>query len=152
MLTVAESTVAAIVEAPEFDALIDEYGRESSIPGLPKPRARIEQYLAYEQMGIMHAFSALQDGELVGFISLVAPVMPHYSVPLAVSESFFVASAHRKGGAGLRLLEVAEERARALGSPGLLVCAPFAGRLFNVLPRRGYRETNRVFFKGFHNA
>ena len=105
-----------------------------------------------EMHGVIHAFAALKDGELVGFITVLATPLPHYGIPVAVSESFFVAAEHRKGGAGLRLLSAAEKKAKELGSPGLLVCAPFDGRLFEVLPRCGYRETNRVFFKGFFDA
>lgn len=152
MLTIGQCTIGDIIDAPEFSGLVEEYAQESAIPGLPKPQAKLEQYRAYETLGVVHAFCALRDGALVGFITVVAPVMPHYSIPLAVAESFFVAADHRKGGTGLRLLELAEERAKALGSPGLMVCAPYAGRLFEVLPRRGYTETNRVFFKGLHDA
>lgn len=152
MVDIQQRTVADIVDAPEFPALIEEYAAESAIPGLPPPRAKIETYRTYEAMGIFHAFTAEQAGALIGFITVVAPPMPHYSMPIAVSESFFVAAAHRKGGAGLRLLEMAEGRARMLGAPGLLVSAPFEGRLFEVLPRRGYVETSRIFFKRLYDA
>jgi GNAT superfamily N-acetyltransferase len=147
MLIIARSSVAAIAGAREFAALAAEYAAEAAIDGLPAPAAKMETYRQLEAAGMLHAFSALIDGALVGFITLLAPVLPHYGVPVAVSESFFVASAHRRSGAGLRLLGAAEDEARALGSPGLLVSAPFGGRLFEILPRRGYVETNRVFFK-----
>lgn len=96
---------------------------------------------------MVHVFSAVKDHELIGFITVVAPVLPHYSVPVAVVESFFVAAAHRYGGPGLRLLVSAEKQATEVGSPGLLVCAPFRGRLHELLPKCGYVETNRIFFK-----
>lgn len=149
---VVASDVLSIMQAPEFPALIEEYAREAAVVGLPSPKAKIEHYQALEMSGAIHAFAAVKHGELVGFISVLAPVLPHYGVPVAVSESFFVAAAHRKGGAGLRLLAAAERKAKDLGSPGLLVCAPFEGRLFELLPRCGYRETNRVYFKGFFDA
>ena len=34
-----------------------------------------------------------------------------------------------------------------MASPGLFVTAPFDGDLFKVLPRVGYGEAARVFFK-----
>ena len=147
MLTVCRSSVAEIAEAREFPDLATEYAAESAIDGLPPPAAKIEAYRQLETSGVLHAFAASNDGALVGFITLLAPVLPHYGVPVAVAESFFVASAHRRTGAGLKLLRAAEDEARALGSPGLLVSAPFGGRLFEILPRTGYVETNRVFFK-----
>jgi len=152
MMTIDRSSVAAIAGAAEFAALAAEYAAEAAIDGLPPPAAKMETYRQLEAAGILHAFSALLDGGLVGFITVLAPVLPHYGVPIAVSESFFVAAAHRSTGAGLRLLQAAEGEARALGSPGLLVSAPFGGRLFEILPRRGYVETNRVFFRKVANG
>jgi GNAT superfamily N-acetyltransferase len=147
MLSIARSSVAEITGAAEFARLSAEYAAESAIDGMPPPAAKLETYRQLEATGMLHSFAAHHDAALVGFITLLAPVLPHYGVPVAVSESFFVARAHRRTGAGLRLLQAAEDLARTLGSPGLLVSAPFAGRLFEVLPRRGYVETNRVFFK-----
>lgn len=144
---IQEASVSDILGAPEFPALIEEYGREAAIDGMPQPLAKLESYVAFEQSGMLHVFSAMAAGELVGFITVLAPILPHYSCPVAVAESFFVAAAHRHGGDGLRLLAAAEKRAAEVGSPGLLVCAPFGGRLFELLPRCGYVETNRVFFK-----
>jgi GNAT superfamily N-acetyltransferase len=147
MLTIAKSSIAAIAGAREFAAIAAEYAAEAAIDGLPPPAAKMETYRQLEAAGMLQAFSALEDGALIGFVTLLAPVLPHYGVAVAVCESFFVAGAHRRTGAGLRLLSAAEDAARALGSPGLLVSAPFGGRLFEILPRRGYVETNRVFFK-----
>lgn len=147
MLTVGRSSIAALEAAPNIDALLAEYAAESAIAGLPPPAAKVETYRRLEAAGLLHTFTALHDGELAGFITVLASDLPHYGTTVAVSESFFVAQTHRKSGAGLRLLRAAEDKARALGSPGLLVSAPFGGRLFEVLPRVGYRETNRVFFK-----
>jgi GNAT superfamily N-acetyltransferase len=147
MTTVREVSVFDVLGAPEFPALIEEYAREGSIEGMPAPKAKIESYAAYDQSGMLHVFAAKEGPELVGFITVLAPILPHYSCPVAVAESFFVAAAHRAGGPGLRLLAAAEQRAAEVGSPGLLVCAPFAGRLFELLPKCGYVETNRVFFK-----
>lgn len=146
-MIIRQCMIERILSGPEFPELIEEYARESAIDGMPAPKVKFDQYRTYEEMGVLHSFIAEQAGAMVGFITVIAPVLPHYSMPVAVAESFFVAAAHRKGGAGLKLLEMAEERARLLGSPGLLVCTPVEGRLSEVLPRRGYRPTNVVFFK-----
>ena len=148
-LSIQPATVAEIEAADTFGELLAEYGAESAIEGLPAPAAKMEVYRALEAAGALHAISATKDGALIGFITIVAPVLPHYSTIVAVSESFFVAKSQRKTGAGMRLLRAAENKARALGSSGLLVSAPFGGDLFKVLPRVGYREASRAFFKGF---
>ncbi len=151
-LLVRQSSVHGIMAAPSFDALVAEYAAEAAIEGLPPPNARMETYLQLEAVGMLHAFSAVIDASLVGFITLIAPPLPHYAAPIAVSESFFVGGAHRASGAGLRLLNLAEKKARALGSPVLLVSAPFAGRLFELLPKCGYAETSRIFCKRLTDA
>lgn len=153
MITVVEpATVAEILCSGNFPLIAAEYAAESAIDGLPPPAARFETYRLLEQAGILHIFGARRDGQLIGLLTLLVHEMPHYGRALAISESFFVLKAERKSGAGLKLLRAAEAKARALGCPGVLVSAPFEGDLFKVLPRVGYRETNRIFFKRLANA
>lgn len=146
-MKVERSSVAALECNPDLASLLAEYAAESAIAGLPPPAVRMDSYRELERLGLLRVLSAMHEGRLIGFLTLLAPVLPHYGVVVAVSESFFVARAHRGTGAGLKLLRLAEDLAREAGSPGLLVSAPFEGALFKVLPRIGYSETNRVFFK-----
>lgn len=151
-MEIAKSSVAAVLDAETFPALAAEYEAEALIQGMPAPTARFEAYEALEKAGLLKVFAATVDGGLVGFISLLVASLPRYGQPVAVSESFFVARAHRKTGAGLRLLKAAEVEARSLGCPGLLVSAPYEGDLFHVLPRVGFSECSRIFFKRLHDA
>ena len=146
-MIVTPSTIAALEAAPTFAALLQEYAAESAIKGMPAPAAKMETYRQLEAAGALLVLAAIHEGVLIGFLTLLSAPLPHYGRSVAVSESFFVAKAHRSTGAGLRLLRAAEDKAREIGSPGLLVSAPFEGDLFKVLPRAGYVETSRVFFK-----
>lgn len=152
MLSVDACPLAEIVAAESFPRLMAEYTRESLIDGMPPPAPDWNAYAALEAAGLLHGFAARIDGALVGFVAVLGATLPRYGRPIALTESFFVASAHRGSGAGLRLLRRAEDTARALGSPGLLVSAPAEGVLAKVLPRRGYAETNKVFFKELSDA
>lgn len=143
-----KASVDDVMGAPEFATLIEGYASESAIDGLPPPLAKLESYRSLEFTGAIHAFSAVQDGALVGFITVAVPPSLHFSVPLAVTESFYVAPAHR-GMTGIRLLAAAEKLAKEAGSPGLLVSAPLGGRLCDLLPKVGYRPTSCIFFKEF---
>lgn len=143
---IGRASVWEVMGAPEFPALIEAYERECRIEGMPEPNAKLESYQAYDATGFLHVFAAVQDSALVGFITVLAPPLPHYSVPVAVCESFFVHPGHR-GLTGLQLLATAEKQALACGSPGLLVCAPLGGRLAGLLPKVGYHPTNTIFFK-----
>ena len=109
-------------------------------------------YYQLESAGVLQSFGAFLNDAPIGFITVLSTIMPHYGVCLSVSESFFVLKDFRKTGAGLRLLRMAEERAKSVGAPGLLVSAPFGGVLAGVLPHVGYAPSNTVFFKGFRDA
>ena len=149
MLTVRKSSVAEFEASATFQALLDEYGEECRTDGLPPPKARMESYRHLESLGLLHVIGAFVDDALQGFITLIVPTLPHYGIMVGVSESFFVAKQHRPTMAGLKLLVQAEELAQSLGAPGLLVSAPIRGKLFKVLPRIGYTETSRIFFRVF---
>ncbi len=153
MLIVEACPIADIVAAAAFSQLAAEYARESLIDGMPQPAP---DWTAYARARSRRPAARLRRRRSTASWSASSPCLkaklPRYAEPIAVSESFFVASAHRRTGAGLKLLRAAEDKARALGCPGLLVSAPSEGVLAQVLPRRGYAETNRVFFKELADA
>ena len=148
-VTVRRISVAEAFANPEFPALCREYAEESAIAGLPDPQGKLSSYLVLEESGSVEfcAYGAFLDDKLIGFIATLTPVLPHYGVAIAVTESLFVGGAYRKTGAGMLLIRRAEERAREVRAPGILFSAPSGGRLSALLPRIGYRETNRVYFK-----
>ncbi|ANA34469.1 GNAT family N-acetyltransferase [Ralstonia mannitolilytica] len=147
-LIVLPVTVAEIETAPNLAALLAEYAAESANDEIGPAAPQVTAYRAMEAAHLLQAFAAYADGQLVGFMFLLLPVLPHFGRRVGVTESYFVAAEHRKTGAGLRLLHAAEEAARAVGAAGVLVSAPTGGVLERVMQGIGYRETNRVFFKG----
>lgn len=137
--------------APEFDDLVRQYADECAIDGLPRPTPDLATYRLLSDSGVLHTLLAhTVYGELVGFCLVMCTSLPHYSVPVAVSESLFVSEPHRASGAGLALIREAERLSQSLGAHGLLISAPADGRLAEVMSRKpDYRPSNRVFFKGF---
>lgn len=150
-LIIRHCTISEMEAAPNIMALLDEYAAESSIAGLPHPSVKVETYKHLESTGAIYPIGAFIGGKLIGFVTVLSPVLPHYNVCVAVAESFFVSKEHRGSGAGLKLLHSAQERTKEVGACGLLVSAPMGGDLAEVLPRVGYTETNRVFFRSFSN-
>lgn len=150
-VTVRQTSVAEVFANQAFPALCREYAEESAIAGLPVPQEKVSAYQALEASGsaAFCVYGAFVGNVLIGFVVLLTPVLPHYGAAIAVAESLFVASAYRKTGAGMLLIRRAEQRARDIGSPGMLFSSPSGGRLSVLLPRIGYRETNRVFLKEF---
>jgi GNAT superfamily N-acetyltransferase len=105
-----------------------------------------------ETAGTFHCYGAYAGGQIVGFVTLLTPIIPHYGVSVGVTESLFAAKAYRKKGVGLKLLRAAEKHARAAGCPAFMVSAPSGGTLVDVLSGLAYHETNRVFTKVFANG
>ncbi len=142
-------TFDMLAEEPNFGALLDEYGQESAIKGFHKPNPCAEMYRQLEAVGMLQIMAAFHDQLLVGFVSLLTSMMPHYSRVIATTESFFVTANARKHGAGLKLLKAAENYAKLKKAEAILVSSPAHGRLADVLPGLGYVHSNTVFMKVF---
>ncbi len=132
------------------EAALNEFETTANI--LPNLNPNADMYIHMENVGVLHTMGAFIDDLLVGFITILSPVMPHYSSVLAIMESFFVSKEFRSSGAGLKLLYEAEKHARDRCSPGLLISAPLGKTLEGILPRCGYKEVYTTFFKRFEDA
>jgi GNAT superfamily N-acetyltransferase len=132
-----------------FDALRDEYSEECAIAGLPPIAEKFEVYKRMEDVGFFHLFGAYSEDKLVGFVSVIISIIPHYGVAIAVAESLFLSKEFRPTSLGRGLIASAEDCAKTAGSSGLLFSAPVGGQLSKLLPNIGYRETNITFFKEF---
>lgn len=148
-LEVKRVPLVLIERSPELPALLAEYAAESANDEIGPVCPHMPTYRLMESAGGFYSFGAFFDGHLVGFLFLLTPVLPHYSRKVAVGESFFVASAYRKTGAGNQLRQAAENLARDAGAAGIMFSAPTDGALEKVLPGVGYDDKARVFFKGF---
>ena len=147
MIDIRPCQPGEILDSPRLGDLVAEYAAECAIDGMPKPDASFEMYRRLGESNLIDCFGAFDGDELVGFLVLLKTILPHYNQLAATTESFFVGKAHRKTGAGLGLLRMAEEFVKSVGAVGLLVSAPYNGQLSRVLPAAGYQQTNQVFFR-----
>lgn len=146
MLNINVSKILNIKDSPEFSRLLHDYVEESSMVSY-KPNVQWDIYQSLEDAGVLHCITSSKEDVLTGFVLFITSIMPHYGVKMASVESYFVDKEHRESGAGLALLRMAEEVAKSNGAVGFLSSAPVNSRLCRILPRVGYRETNRVFYK-----
>ena len=147
MIDIRKVSVDSVLSDPDLISLLTEYGREVSFEAGPKPKPDFERYKVLEKSGSFHVLGCYDGNTLIGFMTILVAVLPHWGRMMGVSESYFVSSAYRKTGAGLALLHKGEIFAKELGAEYFLVSAPVGGRLEEVLPHVGYDETNRVFLK-----
>lgn len=152
MVSIRPCTIAEIEQSPNITEMLSKYADESAIEGMPRPVAQMEMYKAMESSGGLYPIGAFSGDLLIGFITIISTVLPHYGARISITESYFVPEEYRNIGAGLKLLSAAEQYARDTDSAGLLISAPNNGALSKVLPKRGYRNTNSIFFKGFSNV
>lgn len=146
-LVIRETTFSDIFAAPHIRDIISEYASESAIAGLPHSFGKVDMYKKLEDTGAICPIGAFLNELLVGFIIVLASDWGHYSERITIVESFFVMKEHRKTGAGLKLEQAARELAKEQKSCGILLNAPIGSSLAEVLPKIGYSETNRVFFR-----
>lgn len=146
-VTIHKCTFLELEALAGYRALVVEYAEEGRIPGMPAPQFDPRKYRQLCEIGVLHTRICMVDECLIGFVLVLTTILPKYSVEVAITEAFFVGKAHRMSGAGLRLLRVAEAIAAERAGGRLLVSAPFGGALAEVLPRLGYTETNRIFFR-----
>lgn len=128
------------------EELLAAYADECSIATLGKPEPDWLAYLRLEATKAFVLFGVFSDSALVGFVSVLTAVLPHYSVPVATVESLFVLEKYRAGGAGTKLLKIAETWAKLNGCKAILYSAPAGGQLETLLGKR-YARTNSVFCK-----
>lgn len=145
MTTIRKISFDEISARPEFATITQAYADESKIEEMPPHNLNYDSYRRLEQMGMYHCYGAFVEDNLVGLVTVLVTMIPHYSVLIASTESLFVDEKHRKGGTGLKLIKAAEECAKENGAINLFVNAPMGGRLVQVMPRIGYRECQRIF-------
>lgn len=150
MVDIRAVSVAEVFDSGMFVALCDEYRAESlRNPNLMGSLPDRDGYTRMVEIGLLRPLGVFDAGELVGMCAvMVTPVLHFGGKVIASTETLFVAKAHRAGGVGLRLIRAAEQAALDAGAAGLYVTAPVGGSLERLMPRVGYRETNRVFYRG----
>ena len=139
-----------LASAPNLGALLAEYADEAGVAGLPHPKPHMASYDALGKSGHLTTICAFVGGVIIGFILVLVNVMPHYSVPVATLESFFVAKAQRATGAGLQLLFKAEDVAQYKGAAGVFIAAAVGGELDRILShKQSYRMSHHAYFRSF---
>lgn len=144
-----KSSVTEIFSSGTIQTLLDAYAQEFVTAGVPKPNPQLEAYSRIEQAGMMQAFCAEANGNVVGILHLFITPNPLLAEPIALTEAFFVLDEYNQAGAGIALLREAEKHATQQGAKGIFVSTAYRDALTGVLEDdAAYQESNRVFFRG----
>jgi len=137
--------VEDIRNAPNIDVLLSSYASEGSIPEIGEQCPQWDTYEVMCKAGLLHILGAFQEDMLVGFVTFIVSELPHYGVNVATSESLFLHPEHRHGRLGINIIRAAQLMAKDLGAKAFMISAPHGGKLEELAPAIGFRETNRVF-------
>ncbi len=140
------SCVAEIADSLGFAETVEEYASYCN-DMVESPKFDIDLYTRLEKGGAIYCYRAMEDEKLIGFMSIVNSVIPHWGKKISIVESLYVLKAARKSGAGIRFIRKAEEFGRNVGSWGVIVNCPVDGELVNVLPKLEYAPQTICFFK-----
>lgn len=136
---IRQFSVEEIYATAGFANMVIEYSKMAD-PSLPPPTYKKEDYLAIEKDGRLGIFCAIDNGNIVGFVSVVKGFLPKFSILVAITESIFVLEEYRKKGYGIRLIEATEDYARMNGIRNVFINIPDSAldTLGMLLKRRRY--------------
>ena len=148
VLNIRRCTIAELAASSNLADALAEYASESGMPEIGEPGSNIAVYEPLEATGKFHSIAAFEDDRLVGYLFFIVNVLPHYLVPTAVVESFFVLKAERPKGVGMKLMKLAEDIAAEFGASAILISAPVGSSLSQMLSlSKTHRHSNNVFVK-----
>lgn len=107
-----------------------------------------DRYAAFAQMGLLTIATARHEGALVGYqIYIVMPHL-HYKQSLtAMSDVVYLAPEHRKGRAGIRLMDCAEDELKRIGVQRVMQNVKFTNDWGSILERKGYKPFEKIYAK-----
>lgn len=141
-------TYKQLLDDPQCDVLLAEYADECSLPELGMFSPQRDLYERMEAFGSLECFGVHEGAALVGFISLITYVLPHYGKLITTTESIFLSKRYPSGRSGLKMLNFIEDFARAKGSISVLYTAPVGSRFSALLSKRKKcRHSNNVFVR-----
>jgi GNAT superfamily N-acetyltransferase len=148
-MIIIPATYRQLLDDPHSETLFAEYAEECSLPELGPIAPQRELYEALEASGGMRCFGVYHKMALVGFVTILIYVLPHYGKKIATTESIFLSRKHRTGWAGMEMLRFIEAYAKESGCAAVLYTTPEGSRFSTLLSIRDeYRHSNNVFMKG----
>ena len=139
--------IEEILYSPDGREMFLNYALDSKNSLTPDVNLDNDMYVKFEEVGALDCVGAYDGDKLVGFITGITSIIPHYSKPATTIESFYVVKQYRKGGTGKKLLEELTEFAKQRGSTNIFMTALIGSDLEKVAPYYGFTPTNIAYTK-----
>lgn len=111
------------------------------------PALDVAAYLTLERAGALLLLGAFEGDALIGYSAATLCRHPHYGFPCAFHDGLFLASKHRNGMAGVRLIRATEAEAKARGAKGISWHAKLDSTFESLMVRLGAEPVETVFWK-----
>lgn len=138
-------TVSEVIQHPDFNAVVEDYTAESGNPDLGPGMPAFDLYKQLESAGLFRVECAVDGDRLVGMVTVLVTVYPHFGKKVASVESLWLSKGYRKGPAGLKLIRRAQVMAKEMGAVGAYFGAREGSRLARLYERI-FTPMNRLFW------
>lgn len=137
--------IKKLFEHPQFDEVVADYCNESGNPDLGSAMPTLEWYQRMEDAGLFQCCAAFDADRLVGIVTVVVTLYPHFGKLVGSVESIWLHKDYRKGVAGLRLINEAKRVAKDMGAVGVYFGARDGSRLARLYERI-FTPMNRLYW------
>lgn len=128
----------------DMEALIPTY--EEELPLTYKIAPDWTQYRALYEAGVMFNLTARKDGKLVGyFVVMVSPNLSCLGEKMMFGASLFVLKEWRGKGPGIRLIRMAEKKAKDYNCQTVMISSPSRKPIDGLLRKMGYHAEETLF-------
>jgi GNAT superfamily N-acetyltransferase len=147
MIKIAYECLANVKE--DIKPLIEKHWEMVALnQGTIKLNPNWKEYARLDANGVLRAFTARKDGQLVGYCVLTVSQSIHYSDHVfANNDVTFVLPEHREGATGYKLLKVAEEHCKDNGISLLNINTKVHIPFDNLLIGMGFDLIERIYSK-----
>lgn len=151
MLAIVRTTIEDIMKYSNLDAMVKECHEEAGLKGLPEGKLHCPTYAALDKALALTCAKATYNDKLIGYVTVLVFMSPHYSVQLAQIETIYVLKDYRFTRAGIKLMQEAKNIAKEHQVPGLMCNALIGSTLSKLLKAEDYEPTHIVYFMRLNN-
>lgn len=106
------------------------------------------QYVALEERGAMHVFTARAQGVLVGYSAFfLNPHLHHQNTVVAMNDVLYLTPEMRSGLNGSRFIDYCEQQMRGMGAHRIVWRIPAKHDWSALMYRKGYEDEEKVVTK-----
>lgn len=133
----------------EIEPLLEEHWNEvSNNRDVIKLNPDWDTYYILEEQGMLHIFTARDNGKLVGYFVTITRLNIHYKDHLfAANDAIFIKKEYRKGFTGIRLIKFAEKFLKEDGVSVLVINTKTNKPFDRLLLWLNYKHIENVYSK-----